>query len=131
MAIQLRWWQGTSVLEYVCSGRVDGEELIAANLEALADARFPGLSAQVCDMEQVTAFDIDREQILRIIAIDFRASARAPGMTRVGIACRDDLIFGYGRMYELLLDGRVPGWEVGVFRTRDEALAWLGVTEAP
>lgn len=127
MAIELSWWEGGEVLEYQCEGRVDGAELVAANREAIADPRFRELKVQLCDMEAVGSFDIGEPDIKTIIEIDMQASALAPAMTRVAIACREDLIFGYARMYEMLLEGRVPGWEVGVFRTREQARAWLGV----
>lgn len=129
MPIRLSWWSGGEVLEYACHGRVDGEELIERNVEALRDPRFPAIRRQLCDMEAVTEFVVSPSEIRRIIDIDFQAAEVAPAMTRIAIACQEDIIFGYGRMYEMLLDGRIPGWEVGVFRTRGEAMGWLGVAE--
>lgn len=129
MSIDLLWWSDPPVLEYRCQGAVDGSELVARNREALDDARFPGVEAQLCDMEEVDSFEITREQIRRIVELDLEAAAVAPGCDRVAIAAAEDLIFGFARMYEMTLDGRVPGWEVGVFRTRADAVAWLEVED--
>lgn len=129
MAIELIWWDGGKVVEYLCQGEVDGAELLARNREALADARFRDLRLQLCDMEAVTSFQISKKEIEQIVDIDLRASALAPGVTKVAIACEADIIFGFARMYEMILDGRVPGWEVGVHRTRAEALEWLGIED--
>lgn len=129
MAITLLWWPEQDVLEYRCRGAVDGSTLVARNREALADPRFADVRGQLCDMERVEAFDISRGQIRTIVELDLRASTLAPRCSKVAIAAPDDLIFGFARMYELILDGRVPGWEVGVFHTRAEAATWLGVVD--
>ncbi len=129
MAIDLRWWDEEHLLEYRCSGDVDGPELLAANRAALADERFPSVRTQLCDMRWVSSFEISREEIRDIVELDLRASDLAPGCDRVAIVAEDDLIYGFARMYELTLDGRVPGWEVGVFRERAEAVAWLEVPD--
>ena len=129
MTIDLRWWDRSGLLEYQCDGEVDGPELLDANRAALADDRFPAVRAQLCDMRTVSFFDITREEIREIVELDLRASARAPLCRRVAIVAEEDLIYGFARMYEMTLDGRVPGWEVGVFRTRAEATAWLVVPD--
>lgn len=129
MAIELIWWDGGKVVEYLCQGDVNGAELLARNREALADPRFRDLRLQLCDMETVTSFEISKKEIEQIVDIDLRASTLAPHITKVAIACEADIIFGFARMYEMILDGRVPGWEVGVHRTRGQALEWLGIED--
>lgn len=129
MSIELLWWEGGEALEYLCTGDVTGGELLARNREAVRDPRFGDLRFQLCDMEAVTSFEITREEIRQIVDVDLRASQVAPDLERVAIACHEDLIFGFARMYEMTLDGRVPGWEVGVRRTRQEALEWLGIED--
>lgn len=129
MGIQLIWWPGGEVLEYTCTGAVEGPDLVSANREALDDPRFPGLRYQLCDMEQVSTFEVGADDIRRIVSIDQEAARRAPGIERVAIACAGDLIYGFARMYELTLGGTAPGWETGVFRTRAEATSWLGLDE--
>lgn len=127
MAIDLIWWRDEPVLEYICSGEVTGEELLARNREALSDARFPGIRLQLCDMERVEDFRITPAQVRTIVEIDREAAKVAPGMERLAIASTQDLIYGFSRMYQITLGGEIPAWEVGSFRTRREALDWLGM----
>jgi len=48
------------------------------------------------------------------------------GTAKLSMYVSRDLEFGLNRMWHVFIDG---GWDVegNVFRTRDEALAWLGV----
>ena len=57
--------------------------------------------------------------------------ARAP-LSRFAIVAPRDFEFGLGRMYEAHREQDSRSTKrVGVFRTREEALAWLGLTREP
>ena len=43
----------------------------------------------------------------------------------IAVFCRDDLVFGLGRMYEALLSE--DNYDVMIFRSQEKARKWLGV----
>jgi hypothetical protein len=43
----------------------------------------------------------------------------------IAVFCKEDLVFGLGRMYEVLLDK--DKYNVTIFRNQEEARKWLGV----
>lgn len=129
MAIDLVWWPGGTVLDLRCDGVVRGDELVAANHDILADPRLPGLSCQLCDMMAVEDFTITRAQVEAIIECDLRAEKIAGEMDRFAVACDKDFIFGFARMYEIILGGRTTRVTANVVRSREEALEWLGVED--
>ena len=43
----------------------------------------------------------------------------------IAVFCKEDLVFGLGRMYETLLGDE--NYNVMIFRTHEEAMMWLGV----
>lgn len=129
MPINLIWWQDEPAVEFACDGSVTGVDLVRANREVIADPRATTLRWQLADMETVTEFEIKRSQIEQIVMYDKELARLAPDLERVAIACREDLIYGFARMYELTLAGQDPAWETGVFRARAQALEWLGVAD--
>ena len=44
---------------------------------------------------------------------------------KIAVFCKEDLVFGLGRMYEVLLGE--DNYDVMIFRSRDDAIEWLGV----
>lgn len=68
------------------------------------------------------SFEVDGEGMRQVIAQDRRMRARF-GDGRVALVASSDLHFGMARMYQTLSDSGT--FEVGVFRTRSEADAWL------
>ncbi|MEQ8329018.1 MAG: hypothetical protein RH859_01000 [Longimicrobiales bacterium] len=129
MPIDLIWWPDEPAVEFACAGPVTGLDLVRANRDVIADPRATTLRWQLADMEAVTEFEINRSHIEQIVMYDTQLARLAPDLERVAIACREDLIYGFARMYELTLAGQDPAWETGVFRTRGQALEWLGVAD--
>ena len=86
--------------------------------------------SELVDMSQVDSIDlpsVDRVRELASVSagMDSRSSA-----SRFAIVAPTEIAFGLGRMYEAYrnLDDRSTK-EVGVFRSRQEALAFLGIQE--
>lgn len=131
MGIDLIWWRDRPILELLCHGTVEGVQFVTKTRESLEHPRYPALVGQLVDLRQADSLAINRDQIRTIVELDLQGSEKAPDCEKVALVAPEDLIFGYARMYELTLEGRIPGWEVGVFRTRPEALAWLGVEDRP
>jgi hypothetical protein len=70
------------------------------------------------------SFGLQFEEIERMAA-DRRKLSGGGGGVRIAVFCGDDLVYGLGRIYQALADdARIT---VGIFRTRQEAEAWLGL----
>ncbi len=86
---------------------------------------------ELVDMSDVTKIDSPSSDRIRALA-ELAAKADKPGPpSRLAIIAPSPLTFGMGRMYEGYRDG-VPGStkQVGVFRTRAEALEFLARPKA-
>lgn len=83
---------------------------------------------ELMDMSGVEHFDLPTAKQLKELA-GVSAAMDAQGSSKFAIVAPRDEAFGVGRMYEMYrrLD-RQSTKEVGVFRTLDEAFAFLGLT---
>jgi hypothetical protein len=81
------------------------------------------------DVEHVAVPSIDR--VVQLAALSARMDPETP-VTRFAIVAPRDFEFGLGRLYGARreLDGRGTK-RVGVFRSRVEALEWLGLEKEP
>jgi hypothetical protein len=81
------------------------------------------------DVERVGLPSVDR--ITALVSVSAGMDVRAP-VTRFAIVAPRDFEFALGRMYAAHrdLDSRSTK-RVSVFRTREEALTWLGLTSEP
>lgn len=77
---------------------------------------------QLCDLRGITALDVSTAflQTLAQVSIFSRSSRRA-------FVATDDFTFGVARMLQSFCEHE--GREVGVFRTLEEAEAWLDTPE--
>lgn len=111
------------------NGTLTDEDVFGYQREVWSRPDVDGYS-ELVDMSQVDSIDlpsVDRvRELARLSAgMDSRSSA-----SRFAIIAPTEIAFGLGRMYEAYrnLDDRSTK-EVGVFRSRQEALAFLGIQE--
>ncbi len=90
----------------------------------VADPAFRLDFAALADFSGASAFAATGEQV-RKLALELPAAAGK----RLAMVVSTDLHYGFGRMVALMRDG--PDIGVQVFRSRKEALAWLGFSEEP
>ena len=57
--------------------------------------------------------------------IDFMAAHSARVAERTALLVGNDTSFGMSRMTQLIADSRHPQAKIGVFRSREDAVAWL------
>lgn len=113
---------GTGLL-LVGEGIVSGPELVAG----VYTARQLVLSSRMAtfgliDFTRISALNVSANEIKIIVEADKVAAMRIPKFA-LAVAAPRDVAYGLSRMYELYLN--TPGWSVAVFRTMDEAWAWL------
>lgn len=76
----------------------------------------------VVDLSAVTTLQVSTVELRWIIDADRRLAVAIPRL-RIAVVAPKDVVFGIARMYEAY--GPAPGWDVNVFRTAEEAAAWL------
>jgi hypothetical protein len=112
-------------------GTLTDDEIFAYQREVWSRPDVAGYDELVdmSDVEHVAVSSTHR--VAELAALSAAMDARAP-VSRFAIAAPRDFEFALGRMYEARreLDGRATKW-VGVFRTRAEALVWLGLESEP
>jgi len=90
----------------------------------LADPRFrPGFS-QLADFRDVADAELGEKELREIVANEQAHLGFLEG-ARIALVAPADFAFGLARMWEILAE-RMP-FEAGVFRSLDEAVAWLGL----
>lgn len=115
--------EGGRGLVFSGSGVLTGQEILEAK-EALAADEVPLRTVKfaLVLLEDVTAVDVTVGD-LRAAAIVDRRLARMMPNAAVAIVAPRDHDFGIARMWEAIAD--VPEWTTYVFRSREEADAWL------
>lgn len=108
-------------------GTVTGEEVFAYQREVWISPDVVGYD-ELVDMsrvQQVAPFSSDRARELARLA----AAMDGPETSsKLAIVATDDLLFGLSRMYEAFREAEPRSRkQVSVFRSRAEAMAWLGL----
>ena len=88
--------------------------------------------SELVDMTEVTDIALPSVHRVRDLASLAASMDDQYSSSRMGIVAPDDLAFGLGRMfqsYRELEKDRTK--EVGVFRTHEEAFAFLGIADSP
>lgn len=105
------------------SGVLTGQEILEAK-EALAadEAPLRTVKFALVLLEDVTAVDVTVGDLRAAAMVDRRLAQMMPNAAVAIVAPRDH-DFGIARMWEAIAD--VPEWTTYVFRSREEADAWL------
>lgn len=99
----------------------DGD-ILAHKEGLLNDPAFgPGMS-ELSDVRAIERLDVTTAGVRAMVNHDTANATRQSGH-RLAVVVASDPVFGMARMYQLMGDQE---HKVGVFRTIDEARAWLG-----
>jgi hypothetical protein len=93
------------------------------------DDAFPDVpegTLELLDLSGTTEARISNTELRRVSDVDRKRPDR---VERMAILATRDVAFGLARMYQMLTEGMRT--EVAVFRDHDEAMAWLGLADAP
>ena len=87
---------------------------------------------ELIDMSDVDHIALPSANRVRDLAQLSAGMDRASASSMLAIVARSDLAFGLGRMYQTYRELQVKSTkQVGVFRSLDDALAFLGVERGP
>lgn len=104
-------------------GLLCDEDIISHQARLRADPKFQATFAELVDTTGVTEVTLTAKMMLQM----GQSTLFAPEAKRAYVVAKD-VIFGLVRMYELYQSMRGKT-AVRVFRSRAEAVAWLGVTD--
>jgi hypothetical protein len=126
MTIQVHVDESRQLVEVVFAGQVTDSEF-ADTMNRYLQEPFATLPLGLFDLTDIASLDVAAESIrdaARRVAqhVDSRLE-----QGKLAIVAPRDLLFGMARMYEMLRDESPV--EVRVFRERNEAESWLGLTK--
>ena len=127
MPISYRVDHDAKVVVAAGHGEMSDDDVFGYQREVWSRTDLNGYS-ELIDMSRVTKILLPSADRVRDLA-ELSASMDDPGSrTRFAVVASDDLAYGLGRMFQTYkrADSRTTK-EVGVFRTMEEALAFLGV----
>jgi hypothetical protein len=108
----------------IAQGDLSMQDVLDANLDFFNQYAQEFLSCRywLADYSQVENSDADFTQTQRLSSIHLNASKLNPQLV-VAVYGAKDFVFGMARMWEML--AAATGWQIGVFRSAEEANAWI------
>ena len=119
MPISYRIDPDARLVRTVANGVLTDAELRVHKDQLAADPAFETGMHQLSDVRVIERLDVSADGVRSLVAHDARHAERFAGH-RMAIVASEDVVFGMARMYQTM-----SSVEVGVFRTVDEALAFL------
>jgi hypothetical protein len=107
----------------VGEGVISGEQLIRQTEKTYASDAVSQLQYRIIDLRGVHRMDITADQMQKLAELDRKAAERCPG-TKIAIVASHDLTFGLSRIYSAYAQS--ANLQARIFRTLDEARAWIG-----
>lgn len=112
-------------------GTLTDEDVFGYQREVWSRADVVGYK-ELIDMSDVDHIALPSANRVRDLAQLSAGMDRASASSMLAIVARSDLAFGLGRMYQTYRELQVKSTkQVGVFRSLDDALAFLGVERGP
>jgi hypothetical protein len=113
-----------SLVTAVGTGTLTDDDVLAHRQVLTSDPQFSQTMRELSDLRQVTDFRVTVACIRAMVAADVK-TVSAGGMHKLAVVTDNDVAYGMSRMYQALDDPHIRS--VGVFRTYEEAAAWLGI----
>lgn len=122
MAITYEIDEERAFVRTTITGRLTDADLIAHKEALLADPRFRIGMKELSDVRGVEDLQVTPHGVMMAAKFDSENN-EGFGDHRLSLLVSEDLVFGMARMYGSRTLGNTGG--VGVFRSEEEALAWL------
>jgi hypothetical protein len=113
----------THIRTAVYTGVVDDAELLQAYGALLTQPDYDATVDDLIDLRGVERLEVSRDALSRLISM-YKPVDSLGVPTRLALVAASDVTFGMSRMYEMLRGDDVPE-EIRVFRSHDDAVAWL------
>jgi hypothetical protein len=119
--IVYRYEPATRIVRIEFSGEIAEAELVDVAHRLATDSSLPPGHRELVDLRGVERTSVTSAALRHVAGLFTRTDGRAD-RTRVAVCAPADLAFGLSRMYEVY---REPAGKLRVFRTIEEASAWL------
>ena len=106
------------------TGVLTDDDVMAHRKALTSDPAFNSKMREISDIREVTDFRVTPAGIRLMVAFDVKV-VPAGGMHQLAVVARENVAYGMSRMYQTLDEPNIRS--VGVFRTYEEAAAWLGI----
>ena len=106
------------------TGVLTDEDVMAHRKALTGDPRFTPQMSELSDIRGVTDFRVTPAGIRLMVASDIRM-VPSGRMHKLAIIADENVAYGMSRMYQTLDEPDIRS--VGVFRTYEDAAAWLGI----
>ena len=120
MPISYRIDAEAGLVRTVAHGVLTDADLMSMKEQLARDPAFVAGMHQLSDVRGIERLDVSADGIRSFVAHDRRHAERFAGH-RMAIVANADVVFGMARMYQTM-----SHVDVGVFRSVEEALAFLG-----
>ena len=124
MPIESRDVDGGRGVLITASGAVSGQDYLEFHRDHLTQTpeRFRKYRFSLSDYRTVTDVEVPSAAIQEVAGLCRNAAEVNPDIV-VGLVTGRDLVFGLGRMWQLLTEG--IDWETRVFKSMEEARGWI------
>lgn len=122
MPVEVNFVRQGEGIEFISSGIVTGEQVIAANNRIYTSDILKRLKFKLVDRTDCTDYRLTADEI-RIIASQDEVAAKINDNIIIALISTTDLQFGYSRMWQVYVDG--TGFLTEIFPDRASAEAWL------
>lgn len=124
MPVSIKIADGGLGIVLTAHGYLPMQEVLQANLDFLEHYAQEFLSCRywLVDGSQIEATDGDFAQIHRLASIHIQASNRNPELV-FAVYSAKEYVLGLAKMWEMLAEA--TGWEINIFRSAEEAKAWI------
>lgn len=122
MPIDYRIDSTLGIVFTTATGTLTNQELIAHKRRLQEDPAFRAGMGQLSDVRGVDRLDVTTDGVVQFAQHD-ATHAGTLERSKLAIVATEDVIFGMARMYPTRTSSHRPN--VGVFRSLDEATAWL------
>ncbi len=129
MPISYRWDAARRFLRTTMHGHVTDVDLSEHVACIVHDPAITAPVRELVDLSAAERVDFSAARLQQLAAAAASHGDRFAGM-RTAVVAPTDASFGLGRMYELLADSLASPITVAVFRTTEQAEAWLQERDA-
>jgi hypothetical protein len=122
MPIEIEYLDGGYRIECIGKGVVTGEEIYNGNRIIYSGDTLSRHRYQIVNFTNVEKLSVSRDEAVRLANQDIEASKTNPNIV-IAVVATLNHAFGLGRMWEA--HANMSGFETMVFRTREDAMAWI------
>lgn len=125
MPIEYAYDERRNFLQTRFFGTITDEDIRKHSEAVAADPRIRLGLRELVDLTDIEEIRASSASLELIIKIDMAHSDKFADQ-RTAIIAPTNLLFGYARMYQTMVDLQNSSSKIGVFRTPEEAKKWLG-----